>query len=66
MINSASGNKKRKMKEIKARKNTTATNKEGVRGKGGGGGTSRYRPICLPSAIECEVNTQHSSRYKRY
>ena len=36
MIISASGNKKRKMKEIKARKNVTATNKMDVRGKGGG------------------------------
>jgi hypothetical protein len=36
MIISASGSTKRKTKEIKARKNVTATNKKGVRGKGGG------------------------------
>jgi hypothetical protein len=38
MINSASGNMKRKTKEIKARKNVKTTNKKGVRGQGGGRG----------------------------
>jgi len=60
------GNKKRKKKEIKTRKNVMATNKKGVRGMGGGRGASRYRPICLPLATECKVNTQHNSRYERY